>query len=414
MIGIEMIGANSAEWLFAILVLIIFTNRYLFGSLARMLDKRTQPGFGQDPEVWPEVTIVVPVFNEGKTVVDTARSFAALDYPSDKLKVVFVDDVSTDGTYGYLKEAEKLFPWMRVDQNPYNMGKRLGIKRAVQTIDSPLIMSVDSDVIVDVKALRLLVRHMHSTGVDAVGGCVFVSNADTNWLTKMQAVKYWVGYQFLKNVENTFSHVMCLSGCLTLYKREALEAVDEDVADRRFLGEEVKYGEDRFLTRKLVERGYKTRLIFDAHCFTKAPSTLANYLSQQLRWRRSNLIDLITAIPHINKFNIYVLVHYLSMGMLLMFYPMVLFAEFMRLGFIIPMMLHGLLAATFGIAYELHKHKLPEMARTDGVWFMAMAFVFPVLYLTMTPLGLATLATTSWETRGGAKKKATIKPAVAK
>lgn len=409
-----MFGANAAEWLFAILVIIIFTNRYLFGSLARMLDRRTQTGFGQDPVVWPEVTIVVPVYNEGPTVIDTARSFAALDYPSDKLKVVFVDDVSTDGTYDYLKQAEQLFPWMRVDRNPHNMGKRLGIKRAVLTINSPLIMSVDSDVIVDRKALRRLVRHMHSTGVDAVGGCVFVSNADTNWLTKMQAVKYWVGYQFLKNVENTFSHVMCLSGCLTLYKREALEAVDEDVADRRFLGEEVKYGEDRFLTRKLVERGYRTRLTFDAHCFTKAPSTLGNYFSQQLRWRRSNLIDLITAIPNVNKFNIYVLIHYLSMGMLLMFYPMVLFAEFMRLGFMIPMMLHGLLAATFGVAYELNKHKLPEMARTDGVWFMAMAFVFPVLYLTMTPLGLATLATTSWETRGSAKKKAVKSAAVAK
>ena len=50
------------------------------------------------------------------------------------------------------------------------------------------------------------------------------------------------------------------------------------------------------------------------------------------------------------------------------------------------------------------------MARTDGAWFMAMAFVFPVLYLTMTPLALGTLATTSWETRGAKKKKAVAKP----
>ena len=405
-----MIGLASAEWLFAILVLIIFVNRYLFGSLARMLDPRTKPGFGSDPAVWPTVTIVVPVFNEGDHVIATARSFAGLDYPADKLEIVFVDDQSTDGTYDHLLRVHQTWPWMRVIRNPRNMGKRLGIKNAVEQLTSELVLSVDSDVIVDKKALRLLVRHLVSTGSDAVGGCVFVSNADVNWLTKMQAVKYWVGYQFLKNVENTFSHVMCLSGCLTLYKREALVAVDGDVADRRFLGEEVKYGEDRYLTRKLVEKGYKTRLTFDAHCFTKAPATLSNYLSQQLRWRRSNLIDLITAIPHLAEFNPYVLVHYLSMGMLLMFYPMVLFAEFTRLGFIIPMMLHALLATTFGIAYELKKHKLPEMARTDGAWFMAMAFVFPVLYLTMTPLALGTLATTSWETRGAKKKKAVAKP----
>ena len=35
-----------------------------------------------------------------------------------------------------------------------------------------------------------------------------------------------------------------------------------------------------------------------------------------------------------------------------------------------------------------------------------MAFIFPVVYLTLNPLAMATLGTTSWETRGGGKKKA--------
>ena len=164
---------------------------------------------------------------------------------------------------------------MTVLQNERNMGKRLGIKNAVLKTHTDLIMSVDSDVIVDSGALRTLVRHMYAADVDAAGGCVFVSNADENWLTRMQAVKYWIGYQFLKNVENAFSHIMCLSGCLTLYKRAALLAVDHDVEKRTFLGDDVKYGEDRFLTRKLVERGYKTRLCFQAQCYTKAPATIS-------------------------------------------------------------------------------------------------------------------------------------------
>jgi hypothetical protein len=76
-----------------------------------------------------------------------------------------------------------------------------------------------------------------------------------------------------------------------------------------------------------------------------------------------------------------------------------------RLGFVIPMIEHALLVSVFALAYEFHKHKLPEMARTSGVWFLSMAFVFPVMYLTMTPLALATLGTTSWETRGAAVSK---------
>lgn len=396
-----MLAITTVEWLFGLLVLIVFTNRYVFGSLLRVADRRTEADYNRDPSEWPSVAIIVPVFCEGESVLQTAASFAALDYPREKLQIVFVDDVSTDDTYEHLQEACRRYPWMRLIQNPHNMGKRLGIKNAVLDIHTDLVMSVDSDVIVDSNVVRELTRHMYSTGSDAVGGCVFVSNADETWLTRMQAVKYWIGYQFLKNVENAYSHVMCLSGCLTLYKREAMIAVDKDVESRTFLGDEVKYGEDRFLTRKIVERGYKTRLCFSARCFTKAPTNMGAYLNQQLRWRRSNMIDLITAIPHLYKFNLFVLIHYLSMGTLLFFYPLFLLVKCLELQFVMPMLWHALLVTIFAIAYELNKHTLPKFAQASGLWFLVMAAVFPVVYLTMTPLGMFTLGTTSWETRGG-------------
>ena len=388
------------EWLFGLLVLIVFVNRYVFGSMLRTGDRRTVRGYGTTPRDLPTVAIVVPVFCEGPSVLKTAESFAALDYPKDRLSVVFIDDCSTDNTLDYLKQAVARFPWMRLRQNPRNMGKRLGIKQAVLEIDSDLVMSVDSDVIVEPDVVWKLVQHMSSSGADAVGGCVFVSNPNDTWLTRMQAVKYWVGYQFLKNLENAFDHVMCLSGCLTLYKRQALLAVDSQLENRTFLGDEVKYGEDRFLTRKLVEAGFRTRLCFDARCYTKAPANMPAYLNQQLRWRRSNMIDLITAIPNLHRFNPLVLVHYLSMGTLLFFYPIFLLVKMMEAEFMIPVVFHAFVVTVFAFAYDLSKHRLPEFARTNGLWFLSMAAVFPVVYLTMTPLALFSLGTSSWETRG--------------
>lgn len=402
-----MLALVTIEWLFAILVLIVFTNRYVFGSLLRLTDARTKSGYDFDPRTWPRVAIIVPVYNEGSHVRRTAASFDALDYPRDRLTAVFVDDRSTDDTFEHLRAVAELYPWMQVERNARNMGKRLGIKNAVLRIESDLVLSVDSDVIVEANSLKNLVRHMYASGADAVGGCVFVSNADENWLTRMQAVKYWVGYQFLKNLENALDHVMCLSGCLTLYKRAALVAVDHDLERRTFLGDDVKYGEDRFLTRKLVEHGYRTRLCFNSRCFTKAPSSIKGYLSQQLRWRRSNTIDFITAIPHLNRFHPVVLVHYISIALLLLFYPLFLVTQIMHLGFVVPMLEHALLVTTFAIAYETNKRKLPAFARTSGLWFLSMAFVFPVMYITMTPLAIATLGTTSWETRSAKPKPAT-------
>ena len=89
-----MLAIANMEWLFGLLVLIVFTNRYVYGSLLRLADRRTEADHNVDPPHWPTVSIVVPVFCEGDSVLKTADSFAALDYPRDKLQVVFIDDVS--------------------------------------------------------------------------------------------------------------------------------------------------------------------------------------------------------------------------------------------------------------------------------------------------------------------------------
>jgi hyaluronan synthase len=139
----------TIEWLFAILVMVVFANRYVLGSALRLSDRRTQAGFDQDPAVWPSVTIVVPVFNEGDHVLKTAHSLASLDYPRSRLSAVFVDDHSSDDTYSHLQTVCATYPWMKVVRNEANAGKRISIKKAVLSNHTDLILSVDSDVIVD-------------------------------------------------------------------------------------------------------------------------------------------------------------------------------------------------------------------------------------------------------------------------
>ena len=52
---------------------------------------------------------------------------------------------------------------------------------------------------------------------------------------------------------------MCLSGCLTAYRRHVLIELEPILENRNVLGVPIKYGEDRFLTRQIVKAGYRTR-----------------------------------------------------------------------------------------------------------------------------------------------------------
>jgi len=381
-------------------IFIVFLNRYVFGLYLTLVKGKRfdDKAYGFEPTV----TVVVPLFNEGKSIYDTIASLVALEYPTDKLEVTVVDDCSTDDSYEWACKAAKDFPNVKVLRNPHNMGKRKGINHAVRESTSEIIVSVDSDVIVYPTALKELVARFTAPDIAAVGGRVHVSNPNDNWLSKLQTIKYYFGQEHLKNLERSLRSVMCLSGCLTAYRRHVLIQLEPILEDRNILGIPIKYGEDRFLTRQIVKAGYRTVMTMDAMCFTKAPTDLKGYFNQQLRWKRSNIVDFMGGIGHAWKLHPLLCLQYLSMLMLLMVYPFVIFEHLLRGDFIQLTMFHVAVIAAFSLVYWFapSTRRLPPWLRVHPIAFLPMAVLMPVAYLLLTPLGLFTLDTSSWETRG--------------
>lgn len=89
----------------ALFILIVFLNRYVFGLWIRLA--RGRRAESTDDRYEPTVTIVVPLFNEGKSIYDTIASFSRLDYPKHKLSVTVVDDCSTDDSYEWACQAAR-------------------------------------------------------------------------------------------------------------------------------------------------------------------------------------------------------------------------------------------------------------------------------------------------------------------
>src|SRR6266496_492189 len=382
-----------------LVILLVFVNRYVFGLFLKITKGGRFDAKVRDHE--PTVAVVTPMFNEGRGIARTIESVMALDYPRDKLEMVIVDDCSTNDSHEIAWRAAQRYPRnVRVLRNRHNSGKRKSINHAVRLVDAEIIVSIDSDVQVDRLALRHLVARFDCPAVVAVGGRVHVSNANENWLTRMQAVKYFFGYEFLKNIERAFHSVMCLSGCLTAYRRSVLVELELILENRGVLGVPIKYGEDRFLTRQIVKHGYRTRSTLDAVCYTVAPNTISKYFSQQLRWRRSNLIDFFCGISHAWRLHPLVCVHYLSLGVLLIGYPAVVFEELVSGNFFELAWFNLTVLAAAATVYGYVSRGVPGDYRVHPVWFLAMAVLMPVTYVLFTPLALFTLDSSSWETRG--------------
>ncbi len=379
--------------------MIVFVNRYLGGVLLRRI-RGTQFDETRD-DYEPTVTAVIPMFNEGAAIKETLQSLLDSAYPSTKLKVICVDDASTDDSYEHAREvAKKSNGRLKVIRNRANLGKRRSIIRAVrESADSEVIVSVDSDVVVDPHAVRQLIRRFTTDRIAAVGGWVDVRNKNQNWLTRMQVVKYWYGYNFLKNIEWGFRRVMCLSGCLTAYRRSVLVELEPVLEDRSILGVPIKYGEDRFLTRQIVKAGYLTTMTLDARCRTFVPATLTSYFSQQLRWRRSNIVDYSGAFSHVWRLNPILAIHFFSQMCLLMIYPIAVIRALMSGWFFRAMVYHICIMILMGLYYRWRVRKYPKEDRVGVFSFAPLVMLMPITYAMLTPLALFTLDTANWETR---------------
>ncbi len=334
----------------ALFILVMFLNRYVFGLYLRLV--RRQRLADRTDTYEPTVTVVIPLFNEGPSIYDTIVSLQKLEYPKHKLEITVVDDCSTDDSYEWACKGARDYPNVRVLRNPVNMGKRKGINHAVRESTSEIILSVDSDVIVYPSALRELIARFTSPEIAAVGGRVHISNPNDNWLTKLQTIKYYFGQEHMKNLERALESVMCLSGCLTAYRRSVLMELEPILEQRNILGVPIKYGEDRFLTHQIVKHGYKTRMTMDAMCFTKAPPTLKGYFNQQLRWKRSNIVDFMVGITHAWRLHPLMCLHYLSMMLLLLVYPFVIVTHVLSHQFFALAMFHLEIVALFGVIYH--------------------------------------------------------------
>ena len=140
-----------------LLIFLVFLNRY-FGGL--WLKQVKGARFDETIEGYePTVTVVIPLFNEGEGIYQTLQSLLEQDYPADKLDVIVVDDCSTDDSYAWAKRAEArdAAPRAARSRTRTTWASAAGSTTPSATRRAEIIVSVDSDVIVETNAVRQLV-----------------------------------------------------------------------------------------------------------------------------------------------------------------------------------------------------------------------------------------------------------------
>ena len=218
----------------------------------------------------PDVSIVVPAYNESAGIERAVKSLVEVDYPAHE--VVVVDDGSSDGTGEIVERLE--LPGVRVLRQP-NSGKAVALSTGFAASSGEIVVTVDADTVFERETLRRLVEPFADPHVGAAAGNTKVGNR-AGMLGRWQHIDYVTGFNLDRRLYDVLQCMPTVPGAVGAFRRSAVKQAGGFTTHT--------LAEDTDLTIAVGRAGWKVIYVEQARAWTETPPTLAALWRQRYRW----------------------------------------------------------------------------------------------------------------------------------
>ncbi|MFE9045216.1 glycosyltransferase [Streptomyces sp. NPDC007818] len=237
----------------------------------------------------PRTAVLIPAWNEAPVLASSVEGLLAMHYPRGRLRVVVVDDASTDATPDVMRALMDRHPGQVVHLRRENGGQgkahtlNHGLAHVLDDDWAEAVLVMDADVVFDRDALLRMTRHLADPEVGAVTAYIKEgSGKQGNYLTRYIAFEYITAQAAARRAQNVLGAVACLAGGAQLHTRSSLEAIGGRIDTSTLAEDTVTTFETQLGGRRVVFDGYATVL-------AEEPGDLTGLWKQRLRWARGNL-----------------------------------------------------------------------------------------------------------------------------
>ncbi len=231
------------------------------------------------PAYYPSVAVLVPSYNEERTLEGTVMSLLNLSYPQDKLSIVIIDDGSKDRTREIGERLARDYAQVQYYYKE-NGGKYTAMNFGIAHTTSELVGCLDADSFVDKEALIEVVKRFESDPTIMATMPVMKVFRPRNLLELMQSVEYTFGI-FYKKMFDNMAALNVLPGPFSVYKREVFNKIG--------LFKHAHNTEDMEIAFRMHANGLKIVNAHTALVYTTVPSTVRTLLKQRKRWSQGFL-----------------------------------------------------------------------------------------------------------------------------
>ena len=234
-----------------ILYLLVLAKRLIKGKLKQL-------ELPADSEL-PDVAFMVCAFNEEDVVEMKMQNIHELDYPKEKLHIVWVTDGSTDNT----NERLQAYPDVEIVFSPERRGKTAALNHGISQVKSEITVMTDANTLVNREAIREIVRCMQDPKVACVAGEKRVMSRHEGEIAAEGEGLYWKYESTLKRLDSELYSAMGAAGELNAIRTSLYEPMPETALLDDFV-----------MSMKLVEQGYKINYSSNAYAMEYGSANL--------------------------------------------------------------------------------------------------------------------------------------------
>ena len=236
-------------------------------------------------EELPEMTLFITAYNEEQVVDEKMANCLDLDYPREKLHIVWCTDGSNDHTV----ERLGCWPQATVLHTPERKGKSAAMNRGLQFVHTPLVAFTDANTMLNKASLRLIAQAFLDQKVGCVAGEKRIQTEEKADAAQGGEGLYWRYESALKALDSRLYSAAGAAGELFAIRRELFQPLEEDTLLDDFV-----------LSLRIVEQGYRIAYLKEAYAMESGSANLAEEEKRKVRIAAGGLQSIARLWPLFN------------------------------------------------------------------------------------------------------------------
>jgi len=230
---------------------------------------------------------LVTAYNEKDCVVGKLKNSRELEYPKDKLHLVWITDGSDDGTPDLLRQHQDVTVYYK----PERAGKISAMNRGVKLITSPIVIFSDANTMLGRESVWRIVNLFANPKVGCVAGEKRIIDNERDMAAGAGEGLYWKYESFLKRYDARLYSVVGAAGELFAVRRELYAEVEKDTLLDDFI-----------ISLRIAMKGYITQYDPEAYACETSSENVKEELKRKIRIAAGGFQSMVRLASLLNIF----------------------------------------------------------------------------------------------------------------